>query len=154
MNQTHQIWYHLHMMPYPTLTSWVESNTHKAIGPDEVLTRLLKEAADQFAPIFWALYRQSTVLVEWRTANVVPIFKKGNHAYSANYRPLSLTSICSKVMEHIIISSQIISASRSYSKHNTVSERNARRSWCYHMIWLPQISRQYHPNGHHLIRFF
>ena len=28
--------------------------------PDEVLTRLLKEAEDQFALIFWALYRQVT----------------------------------------------------------------------------------------------
>ena len=27
-------------------------NAHKATGPDEVLARLLKEAADQFAPIF------------------------------------------------------------------------------------------------------
>ena len=27
-------------------------NAHKATGPDEVLDRLLKEAADQFAPIF------------------------------------------------------------------------------------------------------
>ena len=38
---------------------------HKATGPDEVLARLLKEAADQFAPIFRVFYRQSIVLVEW-----------------------------------------------------------------------------------------
>ena len=63
-------------------------NAHKATGPDEVLAGCLQEAADQLAPIF---YRHSTVLVEWRTANVVPIFKKGNHASSANYRPVSLT---------------------------------------------------------------
>ena len=84
---------------------------HKATGPDEVPARLLKEAADQLAPIlttvFRASYIQSTTPVEWRTANVVPIFKKGDHASAANYRPVSLTSICCKVMEHII-SSQVM----------------------------------------------
>ena len=54
---------------------------HKVIGPDEVPARLLKEAADQLAPIlttvFRASYIQSTTPVEWRSANVVPILKKG-----------------------------------------------------------------------------
>ena len=37
-------------------------------------------------------------------ANVVPIFKKGDHLKLAasNFRHVSLTSIASKVMEHII----------------------------------------------------
>ena len=33
---------------------------------------------------------------------VTPIFKKGD---MANYRPISLTRICSKLLEHIIIKS-------------------------------------------------
>ena len=74
--------------------------------------RLLKEAADKLAPIlttvFRASYIQRTTPVEWRSANVVPIFKKGDlHASAANYRPVSLTSICCKVMEYII-SSQVM----------------------------------------------
>ena len=84
---------------------------HKATGPDEVPAHLLKEAADQLAPslttVFRASYNQSTTPVEWRSANIVPIFKKGNHASAANYRPVSLTSICCKVIEHII-SSQVM----------------------------------------------
>ena len=71
------------------ILNWVKA--HNATGPDEVLARLLKEAADQFA---------IHSLVEWRTANVIPIFKKVNHASSANYRPVSMTSVCSKVMKH------------------------------------------------------
>ena len=35
-------------------------------------------------------------------ANIVPIFKKGNRNLASNYRPISLTSTCCKVMEHII----------------------------------------------------
>ena len=35
---------------------------------------------------------------------ICPMFKKGNRKDPSNYRPLSLTSVCSKVMEHIIYS--------------------------------------------------
>ena len=42
--------------------------------------------------------------MEWRTALVTPIFKKGEKYIPANYRPVSLTCILSKVMEHIITS--------------------------------------------------
>ena len=38
----------------------------------------------------------------WRNANIYPIFKKGDRNLPPNYRPVSLTSICCKVMEHVI----------------------------------------------------
>ena len=84
---------------------------HKATGPDAFPARLLKEAADQLAPILTTIYmaslQQATVPDEWKKANVVPIFKKGDHSAASKYRPVSLTSIASKVMEHII-SSQVM----------------------------------------------
>ena len=43
--------------------------------------------------------------MDWKSANITPIFKKGNRAQVCNYRPVSLTSICSKILEHIIYSS-------------------------------------------------
>ena len=39
---------------------------------------------------------------DWTTANVVPVFKKGDKKVPSNYRPISLTSIVVKVMERII----------------------------------------------------
>ena len=45
--------------------------------------------------------------IKWAAPNVVPIFMKGDHASAANYIPVSLMSICSKLIEHII-SSHII----------------------------------------------
>jgi hypothetical protein len=39
---------------------------------------------------------------DWKTANVSPIFKKGNKNQAENYRPISLTSQICKVFETII----------------------------------------------------
>ena len=36
---------------------------------------------------------------------ICPIFKKGNRSSPSNYRPISLTSSCCKVLEHIIFHS-------------------------------------------------
>lgn len=39
---------------------------------------------------------------DWKLANVVPIYKKGISSSVANYRPISLTSSCSKIFESSI----------------------------------------------------
>ena len=39
------------------------------------------------------------------TANITPVYKKGNRSVLSNYRPISLTSVCNKVMEHIVFHS-------------------------------------------------
>ena len=54
---------------------------------------------------FSASISQGTVPSDWKLANVVPIFKKGSKSCPLNYRPVSLTSICCKILGHIIYSS-------------------------------------------------
>ena len=41
---------------------------------------------------------------DWTTTRVCPLFKKGDKCDPANYRPISLTCILCKVMEHIVTS--------------------------------------------------
>jgi hypothetical protein len=81
---------------------------NKATGPDELPPRLLKECANEIAPIITLLFNQSllsgVIPQDWKIANVCPIFKKGNKSTLENYRPVSLTSVLSKVLEHIIYS--------------------------------------------------
>ena len=79
---------------------------HKASGPDGIPASLLKNLAKTLAPpltiIFRASLSQSTIPSQWKIANIVPIFKKGNRSNPGNYRPVSLTCIYSKLLEHII----------------------------------------------------
>ena len=39
---------------------------------------------------------------DWVKANVMPLFKKGGKSLAPNYRPISMTCILCKVLEHII----------------------------------------------------
>ena len=83
-------------------------NPSKAPGPDAVRPLVLRELREVLAPMLQTIFARSLetgeVPDDWRRANVVPIFKKGCKNSPANYRPVSLTCICSKVMEHIMVS--------------------------------------------------
>ena len=42
------------------------------------------------------------VPLEWKEANIIPLFKKGSRSKSENYRPVSLTSVICKLLERLI----------------------------------------------------
>ena len=69
-------------------------NTKKASGPDEI------------APFLQFIFNQSLttgqVPSDWKCANMTPVLKKGSKKESCNYRPVSLTSVPCKILEHII----------------------------------------------------
>jgi hypothetical protein len=84
-------------------------NPNKAAGPDKISSLVLKELADVIAPLITRVYRaslkQSKTPDSWREAHVTPVFKKGERYKAVNYRPVSLTCILCKQMEHILASS-------------------------------------------------
>ena len=69
--------------------------------------RMLSEFADVVAKPLSISLRQSwltgDVPVDWRLANVTPIFKKDQKDDPGSYTPISLTSVPGKVMEWIIL---------------------------------------------------
>ena len=83
-------------------------NPNKATGPDGASARILKETADIVTGPLTNIYRKSiktgTIPDDWRKANVIPIFKKGDKCKAENYRPISLTCIASEIIEHIVTS--------------------------------------------------
>ena len=64
--------------------------------------------APAYRLLFQASLNQGKVPEDWKRATIVPLFKKGDKARAVNYRPVSLTSISSKLLEHIIIHSNIM----------------------------------------------
>ena len=79
---------------------------NKATGPDDIPARILKMGAHEIAPALATIFNKSletgTLPDIWRRANISPIFKKGDRTKPSNYRPVSLTCIVCKVMEHVV----------------------------------------------------
>ena len=102
--------------PYPSINITLQgvtnllsnSNPHKSPGPDSLHAVFLKQTSTEIAPMLTHLFQQSlrdnSIPIIWKQAYVTPIYKKGNRSDPKNYRPVSLTSLVCKTMEHIIVS--------------------------------------------------
>ena len=105
-------------------------NSSKALGPDELHPRVLKELAVELGPVFAHLFQQSIdtgeIPKEWSLANICPLFKKGDRSLARNYRPVSLTCIPCKLLEHIVCSNIMAHL----DEHELLSDRqHAFRKW-------------------------
>ena len=78
----------------------------KLPGTDMIHPRVLKECAHQLAHPLFRLFRTSldegNVPKDWKSGNKIPIYKEGSRTSVDNYRPVSLTSVISKVMEKLL----------------------------------------------------
>ena len=77
-----------------------------APGPEGIGAGLLQELEDLVSPALTVLYKklleEKFTPDDWKVANVSPIFKKGAKSDPANYRPVSLTSVCCKTFEALL----------------------------------------------------
>ena len=80
----------------------------KASGPDQIPCKLLRELHVELAPVFTILFQNSydsgQIPAVWKAAWITPVFKKGDKCVAANYRPVSLTCVSCKLLEHILCS--------------------------------------------------
>ena len=78
-------------------------DTSKATGPDGISACMLKSTADSVTPSVTTLLnlslRTGQLPKEWKRSSVVPVLKKSPATSPNNYRPISLLSIVSKVLE-------------------------------------------------------
>ena len=83
-------------------------NPNKARGPDELSPQLLKLVAEDLAPALTTIFQQSKrpeLHFQGLDSDIVTlIFKKGLKSDPPSHRPISLTCICCKIMEHIMLS--------------------------------------------------
>ena len=107
-------------------------NPNKAAGPDKISPAFLQEISAELAPLFARLFQKSFdegyVPKQWRTADISPVFKKGQQYELANYCPVSLTSVTSKCLEHIVAKAVMSHLERNNILTNTQHRFRARRS--------------------------
>ena len=79
---------------------------NKAPGPDGISGHILKHCSYSLGRplsiLFNKAYISGVLPDDWKTANVVPIHKKGHKEDIENYRPVSLTSLVMKIFEKCI----------------------------------------------------
>ena len=99
----------------------------KATGPDGVPTRLLKSAGKSIAPSLMSVFGHSAKACkppdQWKIARVSAAFKKGREEDRTCYRPLSMLSIPSKLMESCV--------SSTITNHVVTQNLLDSRQWAY-----------------------
>ena len=97
----------------------------KSCGPDGIGNRVLKACADSLAEPLMTISQHSLNTGKfpscWKKANIVPIFKKNDRSIVSNYRPVSLLSCVSKIVER-----QVFNELYDFcQKYNLLSDKNA-----------------------------
>ena len=77
-----------------------------SVDSDNISYMILKNGGSSIALRLFQLFslslRVSRIPFSWKAAIVSPIFKKGSKSDIRNYRPISVTSCCSRILERII----------------------------------------------------
>ena len=96
--------------------------SNKAMGADKISYKMLKpckeEIADYLTNLFNASLETGELPSDWKHAEIIPLYKKDDRLKPSNYRPISLTSLICKMLEHIIVSN----INKHLSKHNMMNK--------------------------------
>ena len=100
-----------------------KSNTKKATGPDDIsphiLQRCAAELANPLTSVFQACVQECFWPSLWKQARVIPVHKKKSKSDPGNYRPISLLSNISKILEKVITDE----ISQHLDEHKLLSKR-------------------------------
>jgi hypothetical protein len=77
-------------------------NPKNANGPDNIPNRDCATNIAPYVTIYQKSYELGSVTDDWIMAVITALLKKRDKKLPGNYRPVSLTSVTCKLMEHII----------------------------------------------------
>jgi len=77
-------------------------DSNKAVGPDLVSHKLLKNTSRSICTLFNRSLNEGIFPSKWKSAHVLPLFKKGDKHSPGHYRPVSLLNCLGKLMERCI----------------------------------------------------
>jgi hypothetical protein len=96
--------FHCDVKPMIKIVKKLKSNASP--GPDKVTPLFLKNIIANIAKPLCNVYNkcldEGFVPADWKVAQIIPIFKKGDTQSPGNYRPVSLTSVLCKVLEKVV----------------------------------------------------
>ena len=79
---------------------------YKSVGPDCVSGEILKLGGEAMIPYLARLLditmNNVSLPGDWKRDTVIPIHKGGDRSLDTNYRPVILTSVVCKQMEHVV----------------------------------------------------
>jgi retron-type reverse transcriptase len=79
---------------------------NKACGVDKISSKILKLASPVISVTLTYIFNQSITLFsfpdEWKVARVLPLYKRGHRNIPGNYRPISILTVISKIMERLL----------------------------------------------------
>ena len=93
---------------FPATCSEIETEisqlkTGKSVGPSSVPVDILKMSKTYISKpldfVFNASLSTGVVPIDFKIANIIPVLKKGSQSCLCNYRPISLISVFSKLLE-------------------------------------------------------
>ena len=106
----------------------ISLDVEKSPGADKISPRILCSCAEALCEplhhLFSLSLRYATLPNCWKVHKIVPVFKAGDHNSANNYRPISLLSNTSKVLERIIYNKIINHISRHISSLQFGFSRN------------------------------
>jgi hypothetical protein len=78
-------------------------NANKTVCPDIISNRMLVSVKEEISKPLCSLFnkslREKVFPSDWKIAHVIPLFKTGDKSLPSNYRPITLLSCVSKVLE-------------------------------------------------------
>ena len=103
---------HIHLTQPGIERLLLSINLPKAADPGEVTSNVLKETGHEILGVltyifhmFQLSYEEGAIPADWSSAHISAMYKmKGNKSTLVNYKPLSLTYILCKIMEHMVFS--------------------------------------------------